>query len=204
MGQDVEYWTEGTAAHWFSNKNVNYPCPITQKNLSPSLSKDSILTLKDNYLRFTESNSEDSSLSQTIISSCTNFSAIYKRENTLRYYLIDPIEHFVRFLFPNRIDDFPFAKMKEAKWQLKLIKGGNYLILITIHAALLIVLFVFLYKRMRVPLVWLSIGLLPAGMLAFMGWVEQRYLVTSHYFFIIAISGASVLLLERFRHARPV
>jgi hypothetical protein len=203
MGQDVEYWTVGTAAHWFYNENANCPCPITEKNFSPSLTQDSIMTLHDNYRRFTESDVKDSALSQQIISSCAHYSAIYKQENALRYYLLDPFQHFVRFLFPKRLDDFPLPKRSEGKWYLQLVKGGNFLLMLAIHAALFIALFGFLFKRMGEALIWLSIGLLPVAVLSSLGWVEQRYLASSHYFFILAVSGVSAMILNRLRHALP-
>jgi hypothetical protein len=119
----------------------------------------------------------------------------------MRFYLIDPTQHFIRFLFPNRIDDYPLPKMSPGKWHLYFIKGINLLLLLGIHAALFFAIAVFIFKRMGEALVWLSIGLLPVAFLAVMGWVEQRYLASSHYFFIMAISGLTAVIIQRLRPA---
>jgi hypothetical protein len=203
MGQDVEYWSNGTPAHWFYYTNESYNCPVPARNLSPAIPLDSIITLRERYKKFMESNQTDKTLSDQIVYTCNRYSHIYREERPIRYYLLDPINHLLRFLLPKRLDDLPIPKFSEAAWHLKLLKGGNHLLLIIINTLSLLAFLTFAINRKIAPLLWLSVGLLPIAYLSYLGWVEQRYLATSHYLFILGIGGLAALIEQKFKRALP-
>ena len=131
MGQNVEFWTQRSASHWFLSSKDAYECPIPARHFCESFPKDSIISLKNQYMIFENGNRIDKELSARIIQSCKNYEHTYKKNKPIQFLLLNPINSLLRFLFPARLDDLPLPKMDKAPLYLKIIKGGNLLVLQT-------------------------------------------------------------------------
>jgi hypothetical protein len=79
--------------------------------------------------------------------------------------------------------------MSDAGLALQALKAFNYALLIAINLLFVISLAWLAYHRQWYALACACIGLTPIAILGCLGFIEQRYLVTSHYFMILAISS---------------
>lgn len=189
MGQDIQPWKAGSAAHWFFTEKGDYDCPISDKHFTASLSRDSILNLRADYWASINSGSKNEETSNRLIRTCSQFEQTYISENAWNFYLLNRVGFFFQFIFPSTIDDLPVPRMSEASIPSKVTKVSGYLLLLAIHAVFLLSLIYFLVKRNSLVLTWSLFGLAPILFLSYMGWIEQRYLATSHYFIILICSG---------------
>ena len=189
MGQDIQPWKPGSAAHWFFTENVDYDCPISDKHFTASLSRDSILNLREDYWTIINSRSDKEELSDRLIRTCSQYQQTYVSENAWNFHILNRAGFFFQFIFPTTIDDLPVPRLNEASIPAKVTKVSGYFLLIAIHAVFLLSLIFFLVKRNSLVLIWSLFGLLPILFLSYMGWIEQRYLATSHYFLILICSG---------------
>jgi lysylphosphatidylglycerol synthetase-like protein (DUF2156 family) len=94
------------------------------------------------------------------------------------------------FLFPGRIDDIPFPPKDEMNIIQKAIKVWALISLWLIHAMAILALIWFVKKKSKSVLLWVSLPVCFAAALSYMGYIEQRYLVTSFPFFILIVAGA--------------
>ncbi len=189
MGQDIQPWKAGTAAHWFFTEKGDYDCPISDKHFTASLSRDSILNLRADYWASINSGAKSEETSNRLIRTCSQFEQTYISENAWNFYLLNRVGFFFQFIFPSTIDDLPVPRISEASIPSKVTKVSGYLLLVAIHAVFLLSLIYFLVKRNSLVLTWSLFGLAPILFLSYMGWIEQRYLATSHYFIILICSG---------------
>jgi hypothetical protein len=189
MGQDIQPWKPGSAAHWFFTENADYDCPISDKHFTASLSRDSILNLREDYWTIINSGSDSEEKSNRLIRTCSQFEQTYISENAWNFYLMNRVGFFFQFIFPLTIDDLPVPRLSEASIPSKATKALGFFLLIGIHSVFLLSLIYFLVKRNSVALLWSLIGLVPILFLSYIGWIEQRYLATSHYFLILICSG---------------
>jgi hypothetical protein len=189
MGQDIQPWKPGSAAHWFFTENADYDCPISDKHFTASLSRDSILNLREDYWTFINTGSDSEEISNRLIRTSSQFEQTYISENAWNFYLLNRLGFFFQFIFPSTIDDLPVPSLIEASIPSKATKVSGYFLLLAIHAVFLLSLIYFLVKRNSLVLIWSLFGLTPILFLSYMGWIEQRYLATSHYFIILMCSG---------------
>ena len=189
MGQDIQPWKPGSAAHWFFTEKADYNCPISDKHFTASLSRDSIINLREDYWTKLKSGSDNKEISKQLIHTCSQYEQAYISENALNFYLLNRVSFFFQFIFPSTIDDLPIPRMSQALLPSKAAKVLGYSLLLAVHAVFLLSLIYFFLKRNSLVLIWSLFGLLPILFLSYMGWIEQRYLATSHYFLILICSG---------------
>ena len=81
MGQDAQPWIKGSAAHWFFTQKVDYGCPIEERKLSARVTGDSLLTLRNDYWKYTTEEIKSDSLRESIIERANRFTQAYKEEH---------------------------------------------------------------------------------------------------------------------------
>jgi len=110
MGQDIQPWAKGSAAHWFFTDNLEASSPIASRHLQGTINTDSISELRKDYRSFVAEGKVDSLLSTSIIERAERFSHLYKRENPWAYHAWNRLNFLYIFLFPTRLDDLPLPK----------------------------------------------------------------------------------------------
>ena len=189
MGQDIQPWAKGSAAHWFFTDRIEAESHISARHLQGTINADSLAALRIDYRLFVSENKQDTLLSASIIERSERFSTIYVKEHPWSHYAWNRVNFLSMFLFPTRLDDLPLPKMSEAPLPLIALKAFNYIILLLVNGLFVFAIFWIVIKRHWYGLLCAFIGLTPILILGYLGYVEQRYLVTSFYFMIICISS---------------
>jgi hypothetical protein len=189
MGQDTQPWKPGSASHWFFTESADYPCPISERHFTPTLTRDSIIDLRTEYWSHVNDSIKNNITSEQFVRECIRHEKVYINENSFNFYIVNRVQFFFQFMFPTTIDDLPVPRLSEASLLSKATKVSGYFLLLAIHAIFLLALIYFLVKRNSLVLIWSLFGLLPILFLSYKGWIEQRYLATSHYFLILICSG---------------
>lgn len=199
MGQDAQPWAKGGALHWIMDREETYSCPIAERHLSGTVTRDSMEVMKVDYWRLQSTDSIDVSEQNEFVTRCERFESVYKKDHWFLHQVVNRIDFLYQFLFPPRLDDIPTKSFQEANIIVKMIKLGNYLLLLIVHALMLLSLLLQLWRKEFEILLWSSVGFVPIFILAYLGYIEQRYLATSHYFFILAIGYLAAFAARKFK-----
>jgi len=196
MGQDAQPWIKGSAAHWFFTPMNDCVFPIEERKLSARVTVDSLTSLRNDYWKYTTEEAKNDSLRETIIARANRYTQAYKEEHPIQHAFTDKVHYFFYFLFPMRLDDFPFPRFDLMPLGIKAMEAGNLILLWLIHALSLIAALFYLLKKKINLLLWGLLGFVPIAVLSYFGWVEQRYLATSSYFLILMAAGFAAMLFD--------
>ena len=196
VGGDIQRWGKNPEMKWFVDKNNHSPIPENFTRLYPLLNADSLLRIKDCYLktgnRITLSEDEKHCTDFTV-RYIHNFISFYKTEKKMDYYFLSRLKHMKRFLFPRMIPDFPFPKFEQMKRYQKLIKGGYYIFfLVLVITGLGGMVLAFLKKNLSM----IQIAFLPLSIIAILSWLgsEPRYFAAIYPFFIVFLTYFILLI----------
>jgi hypothetical protein len=185
LGMD---FTWNHSGEWFYKSTYsNIESPVKQGDFTSSFNSDSIISLRSSYFRSLV-NMQDTAQKQLVINKIELFLHEYKHEYTFKYYFINPVKLFLKFLFPTRLDNLPFPPLNKMNWFQKIVKAGYYLSLPLVNLLGLIYLVLLLFKPAlnmdKILLACVPLSLL-AALTFFLGYIEQRYFCAIYPFFFI-------------------
>jgi hypothetical protein len=202
-GKDFQPWSVGDAAHWFVQPDIQrkMTIPYEASEYTSAYNADSLLALKSDYhniLALEQGTASYDSLEQRIISKTARYSAAYKHEHTVRFYVANRFAFLFKFLFPWRIDDLPFPAMNEMNVIQKGIKAWSLVFLWSISALSLLALVFHAFRKDWGILLWAGIPWSLTAALSVLGFIEQRFLATSYPFMVMMVAGLLAIVAERY------
>jgi hypothetical protein len=199
-GEDIQYWIPNTPANWFVSAKKETQLFERSRSLeTSSCTTDSIMALQHAYNTFrTTEDSLQKELSGTYVLTKTKvYRAEYINEKPLDFLVMNRLKMFKEFVFPSRLDNMPGPAFDKMSLLQKAIKLGYFALLLFVNALGVIASFYLLFKRRWKQLSFVAIAWSFVIVLAIvLGFIEQRYLVPSYPFFLIAAVGFVAELIQ--------
>ncbi len=203
-GGDIQPWAPNSAGMWFFEKSsIQKNLAFPENNvLTTNYNIDSLVLLRKQFhhlsLPFIGAN-ERELLKKEIVRKSELYKRSYIEEKPINFYLINRLKLLKTFLFRNTLDNLPFPNYTKMAFYHKIIKGGYFLLLLSVNFFGFIGCIFALSEKRYLALVPLSIIIVLGPAL---GFIEQRYLAPAYPFLIIFSSIPIFWLLTKFQYLR--
>lgn len=196
-GYDSQPWIEGTPSNWFFQDKTDALPPLTADKYTSEYNADSLMLIKQHYLAFAAS--KDSAFKaqekRFIVSRANRYFESYKANYAFDYWVKNRLGLLVQFVFPSRINNFPYPQSEQFNTMQSLVSGLNYLLIIFASFSSIAALFICVIKKRWELFFWFLIPWsIVITLSCVLGFIEQRYLVPTFPFFILTLVYVVVLI----------
>lgn len=197
-GDDFQPWVESSAANWFFDYAAKPGDPFNwpQKRLTSVYNLDSIVILRNDYLKYRSLTAEDTSsadkldsLSHAIVKRAEKYTLAYRTEHSFDYWVTNRLIFLRKFILPFRLDDLLLPRLENMTLIQKIAKAGSLLLLLFVNFTAILSVFYWLWKQNWNWVFWAAVPWSFALGLGLFGFIEQRYLAPAYPFLLATAAG---------------